>query len=64
MCRQNFNSRSDFMIHIRGHFGDAGGKMNMMMEVIESGDEVPTVSTGAGHDMLAKTILENSEMCA
>jgi hypothetical protein len=64
MCRQNFNSRSDFMVHIRGHFGDAGGKMNMMMEVIESGDEVTTVTTASGHDLLAKAILENSEMCA
>jgi hypothetical protein len=63
MCRQNFNSRSDFMIHIRSHFGDAGSKMNMMMEVIEGGDDGEEGSGASHQDILTKTILDNSELC-
>lgn len=45
MCRQDFVSRSEFMVHIRSHFVD--GKISAVGEI-------------SAADLLARTLLDNT----
>lgn len=49
MCRQDYNSKSEFMLHLRSHFID--GKIGTT-----SGDL-------SAADMLARSLMDNSGLC-
>lgn len=48
MCRQEFTSRTEFMIHLRNHFVDNKGIIGVDISAA---------------DLLAKTLIDNSGLC-